>query len=449
MTGFAPIMRGFSLDPTADAIIEQSGTCSYGDLAARADQWQERLTGQGIAPQDVVSLEADYSADSVSVLIALARIGVILVPLSTDSRTHRDEFLEVAQVQWRVDPAAPVAERTGRAASHDLYQELRKRQTAGLVLFTSGSTGRNKAAVHDLYRLCEKFAVPKRCFRTLVFLQPDHIGGINTLLYTLSNGGAAILPANRSPAHVCDLIERHRVELLPTSPTFLNLLLLARDPSAAPLESLQLITYGTEPMPATTLARVQAAFPNVRLQQTYGLTEIGILRSQSRPDGSLWVKVGGEGYDVKVIDGRLWVKAASAMLGYLNAPSPFGADGYLDTGDAVEVDGEWLRILGRQSEMINVGGSKVFPAEVEDVLMQMPNVDDVVVTGEPHPIMGHIVAARLKLIEPEPLDALKLRVRQFCSSRLAAFKIPARVVIAEVPLHGARFKKQRLKPSDV
>ena len=61
------------------------------------------------------------------------------------------------------------------------------------------------------------------------------------------------------------------------------------------------------------------------------------------------MRVGGEGYETKVVDGRLWVRAESAMLGYLNAPSPFSADGFLDTGDLVEVDGEWLRILGRRA----------------------------------------------------------------------------------------------------
>ena len=111
--------------------------------------------------------------------------------------------------------------------------------------------------------------------------------------------------------------------------------------------------------------------PTSKLLQTYGLTELGILRSQSREPDSLWVRVGGEGFETKIVDGRLWIRAESAMLGYLNAPSPFDADGFFDTGDLVEVDGEWIRILGRESEIINVGGSKVYPAEVESVLLEL------------------------------------------------------------------------------
>jgi long-chain acyl-CoA synthetase len=205
---------------------------------------------------------------------------------------------------------------------------------------------------------------------------------------------------------------------------------------------LKLVTYGTEPMPEATLARAREAMPWVDFQQTYGLTEIGILRSKSRPDGSLWVKLGGEGYETKIKDQRLWVRAASAMLGYLNAPSPFDAEGFLDTGDLVEVDGEWLRILGRQDDRINVGGEKVHPTEVENVLLQMPNVVDAVVFGQPHPLMGQIVAARLSLASPEAPAAVKARVRAFCGTRLAGYKVPLKVAVADT-LHSARFKRMR------
>ena len=98
------------------------------------------------------------------------------------------------------------------------------------------------------------------------------------------------------------------------------------------------------------------------------------------------------------------------MLGYLNAPSPFDDEGYFDTGDKVEVDGEWLRILGRESEIINVGGSKVYPAEVEDALLEIEGVVDAAVHGEAHPITGQIVAATVVLDRAEPAAAFELRM---------------------------------------
>jgi len=139
------------------------------------------------------------------------------------------------------------------------------------------------------------------------------------------------------------------------------------------LSSLKRITYGTEVMSQSTLDRVSAQFPGVSLLQTYGLSEVGVLRSQSREDGSLWVRLGGEGFKTKVVDGVLWVKSQYAMVGYLNSPSDFDADGWFNTQDQVEVDGDYFRILGRVTDIINVAGQKVYPAEVEEIILQVEN----------------------------------------------------------------------------
>jgi acyl-CoA synthetase (AMP-forming)/AMP-acid ligase II len=196
-------------------------------------------------------------------------------------------------------------------------------------------------------------------------------------------------------------------------------------------------------MPQSTLQRFHELFPDVRLQQTYGLSEVGILRTKSRSSDSLWVRVGGEGYETRVVDGMLEIKSASAMLGYLNAPSPFTADGWFKTGDAVEVDGDYLRILGRQSELINVGGEKVYPAEVESVLQQMEGVEDAAVVGEPNPITGMIVKAKVKLSTGENAAEFRRRMHSFCQGKLARFMVPQKVTLVEGPLWQDRFKKMR------
>lgn len=115
----------------------------------------------------------------------------------------------------------------------------------------------------------------------------------------------------------------------------------------------------------------------------------------------------------------------------------------MNTQDMVEVDGEYIRILGRRTEIINVGGQKVYPAEVESVLMQMPNVRDATVYGEKNPITGQIVAARVNLIEPEDLDSLKKRVRAWCRERLEPFKMPVKITLVGEDQFSARFKKMR------
>lgn len=447
MTSLLDMMHTHS---RAEAIASHSAVMTYDSLLADVASWQKRFTNVGLPAGAVVGMDGQYNAQTVSLLLALMQHNVIIVPLSREAQSHHKEFRDIAQIEYAIGmiDTAYTIEQIGQRAQHSLYDTLRKHGTSGLVLFSSGSTGKSKAVVHDLSLLIKKFYQPRRPWRTLLFLGLDHIGGINTLFYTLSNGGMAIAPTDRSPSGICQAIQQYRAELLPTSPTFLNFLLLSGAYKTYDLSSLQLITYGTEPMPQSTLDQLARVFPAVRLQQTYGLSELGILRSQSRDSTSLWVRLGGEGYQTKVVDNRLWIKAESTMLGYLNASSPLDDQGYFDTGDVVEVDGEWLRILGRASEVINVGGSKVFPAEVESVLLALDNVEDVVAYAEPNPLTGHIVAVTVKLQHEESAAQFKIRMRRFCTDRLATYQIPTRVRFTSEPLHSERFKRMRRAAGD-
>jgi acyl-coenzyme A synthetase/AMP-(fatty) acid ligase len=132
------------------------------------------------------------------------------------------------------------------------------------------------------------------------------------------------------------------------------------------------------------------------------------------------------------------------MVGYLNAPSPFDTDGWMNTGDVVESDGEYVRILGRQSEIISVGGQRVVPIEVETILVQADNVIDATVYGTPNALMGASVAARVSLESDEDLSKLKTRLRKFCLARLVPYKVPVRfIVVPQSEQHSERAKKIR------
>ena len=429
-----------------DAIIWRDQAFSYGWLTKAIGRWTNRLKQEVVEPGAVVSLEADYSPNAVALMLALVERGCVIVPLTASVEKQKAKFREIAQVEIIIDVGEDDQGRfkkTGVTARHAILETLKEKCHPGLILFSSGSTGRHKAIAHDYVALLEKFKVPRHSLRSITFLFFDHGGGINTLFYNLSNAGCVIAVADRSPDAVCAAIEKHRAQLLPTSPTFINLLLLSEAYKRYDLSSLQLVTYGTEVMPESTLKRFHNLFPDVGLLQTYGLTEVGALRTKSRAVDSLWVKVGGEGYETRVADGMLEIKAKSAMLGYLNAESPFTKDGWLKTGDAVEVDGEYIRILGRQSEVINVGGEKVYPAEVESVLQLMDGVEDVAVSAEPNSITGQIVTARVKLTTGEKVSDFRRRMHTFCRDRLPKFKIPRKVVLVDQAMHGDRFKKIR------
>jgi long-chain acyl-CoA synthetase len=430
-----------------DAIIWKDQSYSYGWLLDRLGFWKDKIAVEQVARGAVTILDGDFSPDAVALFVALASHGCILVPI-TGPTNQKTAAINIAQGEFclTLDKNDEVKiDRLECNAHHPLYEELRNRNHPGLVLFSSGSTGEPKAAVHDLVPLLEKFKVRRHRLRTISFLLYDHIGGINTMLYTLANGGCLVTVQDRNPDAVLQAVEKHRVELLPTSPTFLNLMLLSESYRRYDLSSLQTITYGTEPMSDTVLKRLHQLFPHVALRQTYGLSEVGILRSKSSSSDSLWIKIGGEGYETRIVDSILEIKAKSAMLGYLNFPSPFTADGWFSTGDAVEVEGDYLKILGRKSEQINVGGEKVFPTEIENVILELPTVADVTVYGEKNAITGEIVCAditpAIEVCEPE--REFVAEIKQHCRSKLQRYKVPVKIKIVDDRQYSDRFKKVR------
>ncbi|MFF8432314.1 class I adenylate-forming enzyme family protein [Streptomyces sp. NPDC016566] len=429
-----------------EGIIFHGQSTSYRTLLTCVRKWQARLMAHGIRAGQVVALESGYSPQACAALVALIEVGAIIVPLVTLPESKRADFHEIAEVEavialdgtesgWSITG-------TGRTASHELFTTLRREGRPGLVLFSSGTTGRSKASVLDFTKVLARYQ-GGRPARTLSFLNLDHIGGVNTLLHTLVHGGAVVTVAERTPDSVFAAIDAHRVEVLPTTPTFLTMAVVSGAYRRHDLSSLRLVTYGTEPMPEQTLRAFHDAMPSVRLKQTYGLSELGILPTRSKDDSSLWIKLGGSGFDYKIVDGVLWVRSEMAMLGYLNAPAPFDEEGYFNTQDMVVREGDYLKILGRRSEIINVGGEKVYPAEVENVVLEVDNIADATVSGRRSPVTGMVVQATVKLVRPEDEQAVSDRVQEHCAARLEAYKVPLVVLISEAEQHSDRFKKAR------
>ena len=429
-----------------DAIIWNESTYSYQWIINRISFWQKEIAKNKMPEGTVVLIEADFSPNSTALFLTLLQHNCILVPLTNSPDPKRKEILEVSQAEYsfKIDEDDNFRiKKFDIDAKHELYEPLRSAMQPGLVLFSSGSTGKSKAAVHNMHRILAKYKTPRRDLRTLAFLLFDHIGGIDTFLYSFSNGSCLVTTDRKLPEDICFLIEKYKIEVLPVTPTFINLLILSESYQFYDLSSLKYVTYGTEPMPPSTLDLCAKLFPGVILLQKYGTTEVGTLRSKSKSSNSLWVKVGGEGFQTRVVDGILQIKAKSAMLGYLNAPSPFTEDGWFDTGDQVEVDGEFIKILGRKSEIINVGGEKVYPQEVENIILQMGNVAEVTVYGEKNPILGNIVCSKVRLSKSEDKRSFQVRLKAYCRKKLQNYKIPVKILIEEKSLHTERFKKIR------
>lgn len=441
------LIERFQSSPERIAFIHEGREVRYGDVVETINNFLTRLQKAGVHPGSTVALLGDYSPEVFCMMMALCRNGSIMIPLTRNSVVEESEALEVSGCEWYVkfDAAGRDGVITHRGLKNDnaLLHEFRQRGSPGMVLFSSGSTGKPKGILHDFNQVAEKFRKQRAPVVAIPFLMIDHFGGINTILAITSGLGTVVTVANRSIQNICAAIETYRVELLPATPSFLTLLMASGLQKQYDLSTLKRITYGTEVMPQSTLERVRTQFPGVDLLQTYGLSEVGVLSSQSRKDGSLWMRIGGEGFQTKVVDGILWIKSQYAMVGYLNAPTEFDADGWFNTQDQVEEDGEYFRILGRVTDLINVAGQKVYPAEVESVILEIDNVKDVAIFGEKHNILGNIIVARVMLNSPESIDSVKKRIRKACLTKLNQYKIPAKIILTDEPLHTARQKKIR------
>ena len=441
------LLDRFASKPKDTAVVFRGKVMSYGELLNQVHHQFQWLVDNDIRPGSAVILLGDYSPLAVSMLLALIQRRCILIPLTPDAYSSlRDSLGEVSPAHLvNVTSQIPTLENFPPTSLPSLYNIVTQRDVPGLVLFTSGSSGKPKAVIHDFSRLLEKFHVTRSAMITLNFLLFDHWGGLNTLLHCLSNLCLIVVPEKRTPNHICELIDAYGVELLPTTPSFLNMLLITRAYNGKNLDSLKLITYGAEPMSESTLKSARKIFPNVEFRQTYGMIELGVMRTKSRSPDSLWVKLGGEGYTTRIRDGILQIKADSAMLGYLNADSPFTDDGYLITGDLVETDGDWVRILGRESDIINVGGQKVYPAEVESILLECVGVLDAVVYGESNPILGKVVCANLILDKGADELVVRQKLRVLCKEKMQAFMIPVKIKFVDDVVQTGRLKRARAK----
>lgn len=407
-----------------------------GDLRFSAITNQSPIDLNDVRKGDVVAIIGDFNPSSILTLLRLVDVGAVLVPLTVETRHEHEYFFESALVDVVIE-GTKVYRRTHNQR-HELIEKLRTVGHAGLVLFSTGTTGRPKAILHDLSLFLKRFETPRPTLRTINFLLFDHIGGINTLLHTLFNKGVVVAPESRSVDSILMTCRKYDVEVLPTTPTFLRIMLMSGAvPSKVPA-SIKVITYGTERMDQPTLDELCKLLPNVDFRQTFGMSELGILRVKSEARDSLYMKVGGEGVETRVIDSVLQIRSSSRMLGYLNASSPFDAHGWYDTKDVVEIKDQYFKVTGRISDVINVGGLKFMASEVERVALEFSNVSLVKATSKQNPITGQHVELT---VQPKTENAVdKVALMDFLKSRLQAHMVPKRIHIQAVTV-GHRFKK--------
>jgi long-chain acyl-CoA synthetase len=385
---------------------------------------------------DVVALIGDFNPPSILTLLRLIDLAVVVIPLTTDTANEHEYFFESALVDIVIKDG-DVSSRT-HGKTHELIDGLRRNRHAGLVLFSTGTTGRPKAILHDLTLFLKRFETPRPTLRTINFLLFDHIGGINTLLHTLFNKGVVVAPEARTVDSVLETCRKYDVEALPTTPTFLRMMLMSGAvPDKVP-PSLKIMTYGTERMDQPTLDELCRLLPDVDFRQTFGMSELGIVRVKSDARDSLFMKVGGEGVETRVVNNVLQILSKSRMLGYLNAPSPFDAEGWYDTKDVVEEKNGCYKVVGRVSDVINVGGLKFMASEVERVALEFSGISLVKAYPKQNPITGQHVELMVQPTTAGSID--KDLLMAYMKLKLQPYMVPKRIQVGDISI-GHRFKK--------
>ena len=436
------------------AIIYQDKKFTYGDLLKAISKYGFLITNENIKEGEVVAIVSDYSFDAIALFFALMFNKNIIVPITSCLETEIHERIEegyVEKVIFFERENLKIEKINKQLKFNPFIDKLKKELKAGLILFSSGSIGKPKAMLHDLDKLIEVYKNKKpKNLTFVVFLMFDHIGGLNTLFNVLSMGGTLVIPEKREPDYICSLIEKYKINILPTSPTFLNLLMMSKAYQNYDLSSLKMITYGTEPMSEKLLKELKKAFPKVRFFQTFGTSETGIVQTFSKSSISTFFKIDDPNIEYKIVEGELWIRSKTQVLGYLNAPMiDFTKDGWFKTGDLVELTGDgYFKIVGRKKEIINVGGLKVFPQEVEEVILQIPFVKDCIVYGEKSPIMGQIVCADVLIEKNIAKREAGKEIKKYCQKKIDTYKIPVKINsyynINDMP-YSIRFKKKRIK----
>ncbi|MDA7799856.1 fatty acid--CoA ligase family protein [Alphaproteobacteria bacterium] len=412
-------------------LIHPTGSLKFSEVIG-----QQNVDLSGVKSGDVVALIGDFDPQSILTLLQLIDKNVILVPLTKDTRPQHDYFFDTGLVDIVIE--GEQVRRIAHGRTHEFIDCLRSKNHAGLVLFSTGTTGRPKAILHDLTLFMRRFETPRPTLKTINFLLFDHIGGLNTLLHTLFNKGTVVAPKSRLVGDILATCAEHEIEVLPTTPTFLRMMLMSGlIPRCVP-KSLRIITYGTERMDQPTLDVLCELLPNVDFRQTFGMSELGIVRVKSEARNSLFMKIGGEGVETRVVDNVLEMRSQTRMIGYLNAESPFDDDGWYNTKDIVEQVGDFYKVTGRTSEVINVGGLKFMASEVERVALEYPYVELAKVEPKPNPITGQHVELTVQTAPNCELD--KAGLKKFLSIHLQSHMLPKRIKVATVSV-GHRFKR--------
>jgi oxalate---CoA ligase len=472
---------------SAPAIIATSPLTivSYRALADQIERLSGQLRSAGLKPGDSVAIVLPNSLEFLVVFLALTHARLVAAPLNPAHKPDEIRFFvgdaqaravvaEEANIavreaaagfglpvwQPRVDargvvelPELPQGSRTSLDSPHP--------DDDALFAYTSGTTGRPKCVplthgnvLWSARNTAEHYALTA-ADRSLVVLPLFHGHGlIGATLSTLASGGAVIVPPRFSASEFWKLFREHHATWYSAVPTIHQVLLARADSDGAPHSGPRFIRSCSAALAPTVLTELENRF-GAPVLEAYGMTEAAH-QVASNPLPPLPHKPGtvGPGAGISIIDktgrhlaantpGEVVVRGPNVMRGYKSNPEANAEafiDGWFRTGDIGAVDNEgYLALIGRLKELINRGGEKISPEEVEVVLLQHPAVGDAAVFGVPDPKYGEEVSAAVVLRGAATAQELQA----YCRTRVADFKVPKQIHLVSAIPKNAMGKVQR------
>ncbi|ACA20782.1 AMP-dependent synthetase and ligase [Methylobacterium sp. 4-46] len=406
----------------------------------------------GLAGRAVLVATADQFAAALALidLDGLAR-RLLLAPPDLDP-AHLPTLLDRAGIEAVVTDLAPAARPDvgGRpvhaiGAPRPAAAPAAPRLATEWVLLTSGTTGVPKMVVHDLEGLAGAIrprppGEPAPVWST--FYDIRRYGGLQIFLRAVLGGASLVLSAKDEPvAEFLARLGRHGASHVSGTPSHWRRALMSAGLGAFRPSYVRL---SGEIADQAVLDALRAAFPQASIGHAYASTEAGVGFEvtdgrEGFPESFLGPRAGG--VELRVVEGALRIRSGRTARRYLGegAPILLDAEGFVDTGDMIEIRDGRCAFVGRRGGIINVGGLKVHPEEVEAVINRHPRVRMSLVEGRRNPITGALVTATLVLDPGEAsVEAVKAEILAACRAALPAHKVPAVLRVAEaLPVTGA------------
>lgn len=420
------LLRAAREAPGAVFLLGTDGAHSYADAAQTALRLGALLRAKGITR---LACHATDSPTLVMLMLGCALAGTEVCVINRhygqselESVLKRFEFTHLAAdapvvidgvTTWALDRL--LAESRSVAPLAEAHADPR------LLVLTTGTTGLPKGARYTWANLTAQAKTKDELAgsRWLLAYHLNHFAGLQMLVHVLANRATMVIPAGPEVSQAQQALAEHRVEYVSGTPTFFRFLVAQMPAEVSRTLALKQITLGGEAVPQDLLGLLHERFPNAKVSQIFATTEIGSafsVRDMSNGlPASLLEKKDENGPQIKIVDGELHILSTHGMLGYFGEPEISGPV-WRATGDLVEQRGDRVYFVGRKSETINVGGVKVHPLPIEEVIQNVPGVVAVYCYGKKNPITGQIVAVDVLPEQSADRTALEEDIRRACET---------------------------------